>query len=845
MAVRYFDPVRANVITPYSDVSKLSTVEIKHGKLHRQIIHRLKALPGISAAVSGPSVTAEVVLNNAPFNLSVGAVARQEDGGGLQPPQFTTYSEMVGVDYPYAAAQAALKAIKKVISEMGYGPRGPTRSIKSAYNGYDDLYRVLQHIVKNLAQHEYENRAPLVMRVYRTNEPYEGIRVEFFGAGKTRLPGLLKAKQWFTCIDKPWQSSIAPIEARSQTNSRAGHAIGYFIFSEIEAIERGWRLPSDQHIRLGWREVDRGEGPQQNGHIVALHIPLEKIAELPSENRVGHFVDMPNLTSSSATSQNTITILRESAGFERLARVAGFTGLGSDIERKHIGDVAEIKHDIRVSRLAGKIAAHYGLDEKTAEFIGKVHNYNAIPFRHFAMSGELGRRLKEAGYVKGAQIIRLLKRDGFPLSESLENDLMNFDTGNNKALSGEAKAALAGDKVIGAVEDIMFGLKFDFYDFDSLSDEVLGTLKLTRSDKDRIMSGLNENFDDLVVSIAETALSAQDKDIDTAVITALSIKSVCRKFTSESIFKKSNTPEAIDRVNALIMPLYERFVKEYNGANPSGTPQAAALYAADRLASMTEDDVISTARSDVHHNQINHIDENDALFKDVLGEGKQETLVRVPVEAIESVGIDNIKNFLETFQSAQNGYVELFYMSGSFEVADSVYEKYGLYKKPFKTADGKDIKRTRENTITLFPAFKGDGDIDQSAILPRLGCVGISAKDTILSPIGLQHDPAGLIRATIFGLKVMDIARQVRDGKSIDKDAIHIDILNKLRDALDPSDFENFNLTPDDIIALASGDINHLIPALNKLIRLLPIAPINIEELRQIYEHAKAVIIAA
>jgi hypothetical protein len=74
---------------------------------------------------------------------------------------------------------------------------------------------------------------------------------------------------------------------------------------------------------------------------------------------------------------------------------------------------------------------------------------------------------------------------------------------------------------------------------------------------------------------------------------------------------------------------------------------------------------------------------------------------------------------------------------------------------------------------------------------------------------------------------------------------VHIDILNQLRSVLDPSDFKSFDLTPDDIIALATGNINNVITALKKLIKLLPITPIDAEKLRQIYEHVKQVMIAA
>lgn len=245
-------------------------------------------------------------------------------------------------------------------------------------------------------------------------------------------------------------------------------------------------------------------------------------------------------------------------------------------------------------------------------------------------------------------------------------------------------------------------------------------------------------------------------------------------------------------------------------------------------------------------NQTSYLEKNRTLFKDILGENKPDTLVRVPVEAIESIGIDNIKDFLATFQEAPNGYVELYYMSGVVEVSESVYQKYGLQKKPLP----KDFKRTRESTVTLFPAFKGE-EINQSTIVSRLGAFDVRPDNTILSPIGLQHDPAGLIRATILGLKMMDIARQIKE-KGIDitkdqafKDKIQLEILEQLKNVCDADDLKNFNLTPDDIIALATGTINNIITALKKLIKLLPITPIDADGLRQIYEHAKEVITAA
>lgn len=251
------------------------------------------------------------------------------------------------------------------------------------------------------------------------------------------------------------------------------------------------------------------------------------------------------------------------------------------------------------------------------------------------------------------------------------------------------------------------------------------------------------------------------------------------------------------------------------------------------------------AKTDKNTN-ITYIDKNSASLKGLLSQGSRDVLLRVPVEAIESISKDNAASFLTAFQEAPNGFVELYYMSGIGEVSGKIYNKYGLQKKTLPSA----FRSTRENTVTLFPAFKGEV-IDQSAVASRLGSIDVKPEDTILSPIGLQHDPAGLVRASILGLKMMDIARQVREkGMGITKsqafkDTIQLEILEELKNICDAGDLKDFDLSPDDIIAIAAGNINNVITALKKLIRLLPIAPVDAEELRQIYEAVKAVITAA
>ncbi|MBU0895996.1 MAG: hypothetical protein KJ584_05305 [Candidatus Omnitrophica bacterium] len=68
LAIRYFDPTKANVITPYSDISKLST-KIRGPRLNRQIIHRIKALPPLGSRVEGVSTQAGI--SNKPQFINV------------------------------------------------------------------------------------------------------------------------------------------------------------------------------------------------------------------------------------------------------------------------------------------------------------------------------------------------------------------------------------------------------------------------------------------------------------------------------------------------------------------------------------------------------------------------------------------------------------------------------------------------------------------------------------------------------------------------------------------------------------------------------------------------------
>jgi len=244
--------------------------------------------------------------------------------------------------------------------------------------------------------------------------------------------------------------------------------------------------------------------------------------------------------------------------------------------------------------------------------------------------------------------------------------------------------------------------------------------------------------------------------------------------------------------------------------------------------------------------QLNYIGANKPLFSNVLGEGTANVLLRVPVEAVEPLGQGNIRNILAAFQDAPNGYVEMYYMSGIGEVGSDVYKKLGLTKKELP----ENFRYSRENTVTLFPAFKGK-DEDAVSVAMKLGSFEINSTNTILSPIGLQNDTAGLSRSVIIGLKLMMIARQIKrednilnDQKFIDKE-VQLGILEQLKGVCGIEAMKASDIKPEDIVILLTGSSDKIIEPLNKLIKLLPITPYDDKELRDIYEHMKDVITAA
>lgn len=239
-------------------------------------------------------------------------------------------------------------------------------------------------------------------------------------------------------------------------------------------------------------------------------------------------------------------------------------------------------------------------------------------------------------------------------------------------------------------------------------------------------------------------------------------------------------------------------------------------------------------------------------MEELVSEGEQ--LIRVPVEVLESMKLEDkecVKAYLRAFQASPRSYVELFYMSGHVgELTKAVYGKYDLEQQ-----DLSGFRRSRANTLTLLPVYKGE-KISQTTIMERIGTVSMTLEDTLVLPIGLENDSLGLITHTLLGLRIMKVIREIgkqgltdkvrrRGVKALDQDFIDSYIRRPILEEYKHicNSEEPFTLRPKDIIKLAMG--KNIVKVVNKLIRLLPITPIDPEHLREIYELAREVIQAA
>ena len=124
-----------------------------------------------------------------------------------------------------------------------------------------------------------------------------------------------------------------------------------------------------------------------------------------------------------------------------------------------------------------------------------------------------------------------------------------------------------------------------------------------------------------------------------------------------------------------------------------------------------------------------------------------------------------------------------------------------------------------------------------------LGNMEQCPEKTVISPVGHNFDRTGLIRSIVMGLRLTEIAAK---GYSKDSSFVSYTMIQFVdlcfSQGISPRDF---TLTDEDLVNLARGNMREMVHSLNVLIQNLPILPVNTEEMRETYIHARKVLIKA
>jgi hypothetical protein len=258
---------------------------------------------------------------------------------------------------------------------------------------------------------------------------------------------------------------------------------------------------------------------------------------------------------------------------------------------------------------------------------------------------------------------------------------------------------------------------------------------------------------------------------------------------------------------------------------PVVSPEEASVRAVDSARGVNKAPALGKMES-----MLVFIKDNRGFLNQTIGDkATVDKLLRVPVEVIEVIGAENMRGFLEAFQKTSHGYVEIY----SAEKPEGVSDAYKLQIKSLPESLRED-KRDRTNTITLFPVAKGE-EISENRN-KRWGSV--DPLKGIVAPVGYNYDKAGIVRSALLGLRLSEMAANEKYGPDSSFVTFTLAEYMDLCLALGVSSGD-FDLTGQDLVNIARGDMKTLSHSLNKLIKLLPIIPYNAEELRIIYERVK------
>jgi hypothetical protein len=229
------------------------------------------------------------------------------------------------------------------------------------------------------------------------------------------------------------------------------------------------------------------------------------------------------------------------------------------------------------------------------------------------------------------------------------------------------------------------------------------------------------------------------------------------------------------------------------------------------------------------------IDSTRAFLPRVIGPGHKPVTIRVPVEELDLIGEENARDFLSAFKRGNGSNLKIaLFRSGTGSVTNEDYARFGMIREEL------DIVPSRSNTVTLFVCGKDDDLGTNIDMMERIGMM--DPEDTILIPVGMYDDGkdlAGLIRSTLLGLRLIHIANGEYNKAFIDE------TLGVLKDLSGVSTISKFDLDEKDIMDLVRSNYNRVKIALDKLKKLLPIIPLDEEELRRAYQHDREAMLAA
>ncbi|MBD3379104.1 MAG: hypothetical protein GF408_01415, partial [Candidatus Omnitrophica bacterium] len=228
--------------------------------------------------------------------------------------------------------------------------------------------------------------------------------------------------------------------------------------------------------------------------------------------------------------------------------------------------------------------------------------------------------------------------------------------------------------------------------------------------------------------------------------------------------------------------------------------------------------------------------ESNGIFLQEYFDREAPVILRVPVEAVEgapdTVLIEEWLNSL-VLSEELNIYIEFYSVQDPDLTLDTrrICSEYGIEYKPLPEGE-----RRRENTVSLFAA---ETDMAKKDLQLKIQ-MSESLRNSIIVPMGVRNDTTGIVRATLFGLRLVHVARDPGDREFAGETArMYEDLVNSFAPGA-------IKLTAGDILALAVSDsMNSMVNALKKIISALPMEKVPIEEMKAIFERAMKVAQAA